>query len=117
MGGRRDAGSSRRARSVAADGAGGGDASASPAGAAKAGRAAAQAGRSARPLHKRCGITLARLYYTVYSGISRGSRTLPLSDWMWCDSCAAPVHMVQRDMLEEAAAAAVPAPRNGRRRK
>ena len=84
----------------------------------RAGRAAAQAGRTARPLHKRCGNTLARLYYTVYSGISRGSRILPLSDWMWCESCAAPVHMIQRDMLlEEAAAAAVPARRNGRRQK
>lgn len=82
----------------------------------RAGRAATQSGRTARPLHKRCGNTLARLYYTVYSGLSRGSRILPLSDWMWCESCAAPVHMIQRDMLLEETAA-VPARRNGRRQK
>ena len=84
---------------------------------AKNGRAA----NASRPIHKRCGTTLSRLYYTMYSRISRGSRILPLSDWMWCERCSAPVHMIQRDMWDGAAAAveaaATTAPRSGRRRK
>ena len=66
-----------------------------------------------KPMHKRCGTTLARLYYTVYSRVSHGSRILPLSDWMWCERCGAPVHLIQRDMLPELAAR--PA-QSGRRR-
>ena len=77
---------------------------------------AAKTTGSSRPVHKRCGTTLSRLYYTMYSRISRGSRILPLSDWMWCDRCGAPVHMIQRDMWEGAAVASTP-PRSGRRRK
>lgn len=77
-----------------------------PAGALSAAAAAAAArrktsakrGGASRPLHKRCGAALARLYYTMYSRASRGSRTLPLADWMWCSKCATPVRMVQCDV-------------------
>lgn len=68
-----------------------------------------RSGGTAKPVHKLCGTSLSRLYYTVYSRISRGSRILPLVDWMWCEMCGAPVQMIQRDMRE-------PAPRNGKRR-
>ena len=69
-----------------------------------------RSGGTSKPVHKLCGTSLSRLYYTVYSRISRGSRILPLVDWMWCERCCAPVQMIQRDMRE-------PAPRNGKRRR
>ena len=71
-------------------------------------------GGTARPMHKRCGTTLARLYYTVYSRVGHGSRILPLRDWMWCERCGAPVHLIQRDMLELAAARPAKRERGGR---
>lgn len=71
-------------------------------------------GGAAKPMHKRCGTTLARLYYTVYSRVSHGSRILPLRDWMWCERCGAPVHLIQRDLLELAARPARGGRRGGR---
>lgn len=68
------------------------------------GRAAATAttagngGGTSKPLHKRCGTAMSRLYYTVYSRADRGSKVLPLRDWMWCQRCAVPIHMIQCDM-------------------
>ena len=74
-------------------------------------------GGAGKPMHKRCGTTLARLYYTVYSRVSHGSRILPLSDWMWCERCGAPVHLIQRDMLPELAARPAQSGRRGGRGK
>lgn len=54
--------------------------------------------RGSRPHHKKCGMALARMYYTMYSQDSRGSKSIPLADWMWCVKCGMPVHMVQCDL-------------------
>lgn len=96
------------ARKCASGGGGGGG------GRAVVATAAAGGGRGAsKPLHKRCGTAMSRLYYAVYSRGNRGSRVLPLRDWMWCERCGVPIHMIQCDMPWPAGGAA----RNGRRGK